>query len=161
MAISLMNSYRALAKGTQTLPFAPHTPSMRSVAPFLFVSWHAHPYSNGSNGDSDQSGRSQWSENKKAQNPDEQDKHTDRVLKAHMEQLRQLRSSSTVMERTLTDPLATWARTLSNSFGSWFQGIVADVLMVKVEKEFDLQEWLEGAKDAFWMGECFPTNFFC
>ena len=133
--------------------FALRSASLRSLSPFSLVP--LHPYSN-SNGDPEQprTGRSHWSEEKETESEEQnKPKHTDELLKAHIEQLKQLRSSSRVMESKLSDPLAKWARALSDRFGFWFQGIVADVLTAKVDSQFDLQDWLEGAKDAFWMGE--------
>jgi hypothetical protein len=133
--------------------FALRSASLRSLSPFSLVP--LHPYSN-SNGDPEQprTGRSHWSEEKETESEEQnKPKHTDELLKAHIEQLKQLRSSSRVMESKLSDPLAKWARALSDRFGSWFQGIVADVLTAKVDSQFDLHDWLEGAKDAFWMGE--------
>lgn len=67
------------------------------------------------------------------------------------EQIIQLRSQSTVQEQTMADPLPWWQRALVDRFGAWVQTFYADFLRSRVEKEFELQEFLEGAKDAFWM----------
>ena len=67
------------------------------------------------------------------------------------EQIIQLRSQSTVMEQTMDDHLPWWQRAIVERFGAWAQTFYADFLRSRVEKEFDLQDFLEGAKDAFWM----------
>ena len=66
-------------------------------------------------------------------------------------QITQLRASSSTVQQTLEDHLPSWQRALSDRFGLWFQWFFADFLKNKIEKEFDLNHFLEGAKDAFWI----------
>lgn len=74
------------------------------------------------------------------------------ALRAQIQQqMIQLRSQSTVLEQTMDDPLPHWQRSLVDRFGAWFQHYFADFIRVKIEKQFELNEFLEGAKDAFWM----------
>jgi hypothetical protein len=87
--------------------------------------------------------------------PSEDPSDTNPVLAALrasiQEQILQLKSQSTMMEQTMPDPLPWWQRALSDKFGAWVQNFYADFLRSRVDKEFELQEFLEGAKDAFWM----------
>ncbi|KAG7672393.1 hypothetical protein Ndes2526B_g09095 [Nannochloris sp. 'desiccata'] len=92
-----------------------------------------------------------------AEQPNGDDSHptTNPVLDALrasiQEQIIQLRSQSTMMEQTMPDPLPWWQRALVDRFGAWVQTFYSDFLKARVEKEFELHEFLEGAKDAFWM----------
>jgi hypothetical protein len=92
-----------------------------------------------------------------AEQPNEDDSHPtsnpvlDALRASIQEQIIQLRSQSTVLEQTMPDPLLWWQRSFVDRFGAWVQTLYADFLKSRVEKEFELQEFLEGAKDAFWM----------
>ena len=77
------------------------------------------------------------------------------ILEALREQIKmqmmQLRSQSTMLEQTMEDTLPPWQRGIVDRFTQWFQHYFADFIRQKIEKEFELNEFLEGAKDAFWM----------
>jgi hypothetical protein len=67
------------------------------------------------------------------------------------EQIIQLKSQSTMTEQIYQDHLPWWQRSIVEKFGAWVQTWYEDFLKARVEKEFELQEFLEGSKDAFWM----------
>ena len=50
----------------------------------------------------------------------------------------------------MEDSLPPWQRLFVNTFAQWFQSYFAEFIQVKIEREFDLHDFLEGAKDAFW-----------
>jgi len=73
------------------------------------------------------------------------DDHLQKLLKEH-----QMHGPGFIVEQSLEDHLAPWLRFLLTMFGSWVQRWSSDFIKARIETEFDVSEWLEGAKDAYW-----------
>lgn len=82
------------------------------------------------------------------------------LLRAQMEQLQQLRGETRMIEQHHGDPLPPWQRWVVGIFGGWLQGIISDLMRSRIEEDFDVREWLDGAKDAFWISELFLVREF-
>lgn len=149
---------RALTHWVRSLPIVePIITTQSSANPWLLVSLRT--FASGGSPDDQSPSPPRPSEQKhetEAEQPNEDDSQPtpnpviDALRASIQEQITQLRSQSTVMEQTMPDPLPWWQRALVDRFGAWVQTLYSDFLRARVEREFELEEFLEGAKDAFW-----------
>lgn len=70
-------------------------------------------------------------------------------LAKFVEGLKQLKGSSTVQRQTVGGDTPWWLTMLSNWVGPIVQNWIADFVKAKIEQQFDTEEFLEGAADAF------------
>eukprot|EP00887_Chlorella_sp_A99_P006602 scaffold3.g6602.t1 len=72
-------------------------------------------------------------------------------LQAHVEQLQQLKGATRVQQQTLGgegSSVLSWIATL---FGGWMQNLLEGFVRERVERSFAATEFLEGAKDAYFI----------
>ncbi|EFN55690.1 expressed protein [Chlorella variabilis] len=72
-------------------------------------------------------------------------------LQQYIQQLKQLKGSSTVLQQEVGDEPAWWQTLLRAMLGQWLQGWIGEFLRTRVEREFEVEEVLEGAKDAYYI----------
>ncbi|KAL4436837.1 hypothetical protein ABPG75_003976 [Micractinium tetrahymenae] len=58
-------------------------------------------------------------------------------------------SSTTVQRQEVGGPPTWWQQLINLTLGAWVQHVIGELIRSRVEKEFDVKEFLEGAKDAF------------
>ncbi|KAI7836067.1 hypothetical protein COHA_010036 [Chlorella ohadii] len=81
--------------------------------------------------------------------PSSQSFEQDPRLAKFVEGLKQLKGSSTVQRQTVGGDSPWWLTLVSNWVGPIVQNWISDWVKAKIEQQFDTEEFLEGAADAF------------
>ncbi|GAB4824150.1 hypothetical protein N2152v2_011196 [Parachlorella kessleri] len=73
-------------------------------------------------------------------------------LQKYLESLRQLKGTTTLQKQVIGEPEAPWwYQLVIGLFERWLQRWASQVIRARVDEEFTIEEFLEGAKDAYWM----------
>lgn len=73
-----------------------------------------------------------------------------KLLDQHIQQLQQLRGSTKVMRQTMSDDFPPWQAWIYNAIGAKIQSWITAFIQTRIETDFNLEETLEAALDAFW-----------
>lgn len=72
----------------------------------------------------------------------------------YLEQLKRLKGSTSLEKQTLGGPEPPlWQQAITGALGRLLQSWASDFMRARIDRRFDAEEFLEGSKDAFWMGE--------